>query len=129
MQQGLGQLLELMRQGMGVIFQIVESIWVWSVAQIMTLANSHWHDWPLWKQAVLVLIAVGVIWALYRAIWELWVAGERILAGIVALFGALVRTIPSMVLAGLISLGGVWILNNVDPATLHMPAFLQLSQK
>jgi hypothetical protein len=28
----------------------------------------QWQQWPLWKQFLLVLILVGVIWALYHAI-------------------------------------------------------------
>ena len=55
----------------------------------------------------------GVVWALYRAASDLWEAGERILGAFAALLGVLVKTLPSVMLAGLIALGGVWVLNNL----------------
>jgi len=37
--------------------------------------------------------------------------------------------LPSVMLAGLIALGGVWVLNNLDLSTLQLPSFLQLSSR
>jgi hypothetical protein len=36
-----------------------------------------------------------------------------------------VRTLPSVIAAGLIALGGVWVLNNVDVSSIRLPSFLQ----
>jgi hypothetical protein len=58
---------------------------------------------------------------------ELWEAGERILAAFAALLGVQVRTLPSV--AGLIALGGVWVLKNVDLSSLGLPSFLQTSSE
>ncbi len=55
---------------------------------------------------------------------ELWEAGERILAAFATLLGVLVRTLPSVMIAGLIALGGLWVLNNVDLSRMPMPTFL-----
>jgi hypothetical protein len=33
-----------------------------------------------------------------------------------------------VVLAGLISLGGIWVLNNVDLSSIEAPSFVQLNQ-
>jgi hypothetical protein len=41
--------------------------------------------------------------------------------------GVLVRTLPSVIVAGLIALSGVWVLNNVDLSSLRLPSFLQTS--
>ena len=114
MQQFFDQLLRFLQQGIAAIFRFVELIWGWSVAQISSLTRVPWQDWPLWKQMFLVLIMLGVVYALYKVAVELWEAGERILAAFATLLGVLVRTLPSVMIAGLVALGGLWVLNNVD---------------
>lgn len=126
MQQFFNQLLQFLQQGISAIFRFVQMIWTWSVGQISTLAQVPWQNWPLWKQLVLVVVVGAVVWALYKAAKELWEAGTRILAGFAALLGVLVKTLPSVLLAGLIALAGIWVLNNVDLAAL-LPASLRLS--
>jgi hypothetical protein len=120
MQQFFDQLLQFLQQGISAIFRFVQLIWTWSVAQISMLTRVPWQDWPLWKQILLVLIVAGVAYALYKVAVELWEAGERILAAFATLLGVLVRTLPSVMIAGLIALGGLWVLNNVQ-----LPSFLQ----
>lgn len=127
--QFLNQLLQFLQQGIAAIFRFVQLIWQWSVGQITGLMHVPWQDWPLWKQVLLVVIAAGVIWALYRAARELWDAGERILTAFAALLGVLVRTLPSVALAGLIALGGLWILNNLDLSDVRLPSFFQTSSR
>jgi hypothetical protein len=77
---------------------------------------------------LLVLIVVGVAWALYRVAVELWEASARILTAFATLIIALVNTLPSILLAGVLALGGVWILNNFDPASVQIPSRLSWSQ-
>ncbi|HXF53757.1 MAG TPA: hypothetical protein VNK52_06490 [Hyphomicrobiaceae bacterium] len=89
--------------------------------QIVRVAQSPWQSWPLWKQLLLVLIAAGVIWALLRVARELREAGEKVLAAFAALLGVLVRTLPSIAVAGLVALGGLWLLNNFDPSAVRLP--------
>ena len=67
------------------------------------------------------MVVAAVVWALYKAGKELFEAGERTLAAFATLLGVLVRTLPSVVLAGLIALGGVWFLNNFDPSSVRIP--------
>jgi hypothetical protein len=125
--QFFNQLLQFLQQGIAAIFRFVELIWTWSVGQISGLMHVPWQSWPLWKQLLLAVVVGGVLLALYRAAKELWEAGERILAAFAALLGVLVRTLPSVIVAGVIALGGVWVLNNVDISSVHLPAFLQTS--
>ena len=123
MQQAFQQLLQLLQQGIAAIFRIVGAVWSWAAAQITTLMQSPWQNWPLWKQLLLAVIAVAVVFALYRAVVQLWMAGERILAGFAALLTALVRTVPSLAVAGLIAVGGMWLLNNLDLSNLRLPVW------
>jgi hypothetical protein len=122
MQHAFDQLLRFLQQGISAIFRFVQMLWSWSVGQIAALLAVPWQQWPLWKQILLVLVLAGVIWALYRAAKELFEAGERILAAFASLLSALVRTLPSVALAGLIALGGVWLMNHLGNEPIHLPA-------
>jgi hypothetical protein len=129
MHQILEQILNFLQQGIAAIFRFVGLIWNWSVDQISKLAAVPWQDWPLLKLILLIVVVVAVIWALYRVAWELWLATERILAAFAALLVTLVHTLPSVLLAGLIALGGVWIINHLDNSLLRMPTSLQVWQQ
>ena len=75
-----------------------------------------------------VLVLVAAIWVLYRAAIELFAAGERILIAFARLLIVLVRTLPSIVFAGLIALGGAWLMNHLDNNLIQPPvAFNQTS--
>jgi hypothetical protein len=121
MQHAFNQLLQFLQQGISAIFHFVQMIWTWSVGPISTLLAVPWQQWPLWKQILLVLVLVGVIWALYKAAIELFAAGERILLAFARLPIVLVRTLPSIVFAGLIALGGVWLINHLDNNLIQLP--------
>src|SRR6266702_4231047 len=129
MKQVFDQLLKFLRDGISAIFRFVELIWTWSVDQITKLMAVPWQEWPLWKQFLLVLILVGVAWALYRAGRELLEAGAAILGAFAHLLGVLVRTLPHVMLAGIIALGGVWLVNHLDNSAFRMPTWLQASQQ
>ncbi|HEU0160207.1 MAG TPA: hypothetical protein VFR00_12870, partial [Hyphomicrobiaceae bacterium] len=111
------------------IFRFVQLIWNWSVEQIMRVLDAPWQNWPFWKQVLLVLIAAGVVWALYKAAAELWEAGERTLAAFAGLLGALVRTLPSVLIAGVIAMSGIWVINNLDLSRIALPASWQLGAR
>jgi len=129
MKEVFDQLLKFLQQGIAAIFHFVELIWTWSVGQISKLVAVPWPEWPLWKQVLLVLILAGVLWALYRAAWELLEAGAAILAAFAGLLGVLVQTLPHIFLAGVIALGGVWLVNHLDNSSLRMPSWTQASEQ
>jgi hypothetical protein len=130
MKQVFDQLLKFLHDGISAIFRFVELIWTWSVDQISKLAAEPWLQWPLWKQVLLVLILAAVIWALYQAARELLEAGAAILSAFAHLLGVLVRTLPHVLLAGIIALGGVWVVNHLDNSlVVRMPAWLQANQQ
>jgi hypothetical protein len=51
-------------------------------------------------------------------------AGAAILAAFADLLGVLVRTLPHVMLAGVIALGGVWLINHLDNSLVRMPTWL-----
>jgi hypothetical protein len=121
MRHAFNELLQFLHEGIAAIFRFVQMIWTWSVDQIATLLAVPWQQWPLWKQLLLVLVLAGVVWALLQSARELFKAGERILSAFAALLGALVHTLPSVVLAGLIALGGVWLMNHLGNTPINLP--------
>ena len=125
MKQVFDQLLKFLQEGIAAIFHFVQLIWTWSVDQISKLMSVPWQDWPIWKQLLLVLVLAAVVWALFRVAQELLVAGMAILAAFAALLGALVQTLPHVFLAGVIALGGVWLVNHLDNASFRMPGWMQ----
>jgi hypothetical protein len=129
MKQVFDQLLKFLHDGISAIFRFVELIWTWSVDQIDKLVTAPWQQWPLWKELLLVLILAGVIWALYQVGRELLEAGAAILSAFAHLLGVLVRTLPHVLLAGIIALGGTWLINHLDNSPLRMPAWLQASEQ
>jgi len=126
-QHFFNQLLQFLQQGISAIFRFVQMIWTWSVDQIARVVDAPWQSWPLWKQIVGAIVVAAVIWAIYKAGMELFEAGERVLAAFATLLGVLVKTLPQVVLAGLIALGGVWVLNNFDPSAVRIPTAFRSS--
>jgi hypothetical protein len=129
MHQILSQIVHFLEQGIVAIFHFVELIWNWSVDQITKLIEVPWRDWPVLKVILLVVVIAAVIWALYRAFWEIWLAAERILSAFVALLGVFVHTLPRVLLAGVIALGGVWVMNHLDNSMMRVPTSLQVWQQ
>jgi hypothetical protein len=129
MKQVFEQFLRFLHEGIAAIFRFVELIWTWSVDQISKLASAPWQQWPLWKEILLVLVLAAVVWALYRVGRELFFAAAAILAAFAELLGVLVRTLPHVMLAGVIALGGIWLINHLDNSLVRMPTWLQASEQ
>lgn len=121
MQQFLDSLLQLLQQGIAAIFKFIKLIWSWAGEQISQLMSAPWQSWPVAKQVLLAIIVAGVAWAVIRVLADLWQAGERILAAFATLLGVFVKTLPSVLMAGLIALGGIWVLNKVDLSGVKLP--------
>jgi hypothetical protein len=128
MKQVFDQLLKFLQQGIAAIFHFVELIWTWTVDQITKLMAVPWQDWPLWKQVFLVVILILVLGALFRVGRELLEAGAAILAAFARLLSVLVQTLPHVFVAGVIALGGVWLINHLDNSPLRMPSWMQAEQ-
>ena len=129
MHQILNEILHFLQQGIAAIFRFVELIWSWSVDQVTKLAAVPWSEWPLLKVILLVIIVVAIVWALYQVFWELWLGAERVLSAFARLLVVFVQTLPRVLLAGVIALAGVWLMNHLDNAAMHIPTSLQVWQQ
>jgi hypothetical protein len=118
MQEIFDQFLQFLQQGIEAIFRFVQLIWNWSISQIGKLMQVPFDNWALWKQLLLAVIVVGVAYALFFAARPLWAAGVRVLAAFIGFLGALVYTLPAILIAGAIALVGLWTLNSFNPDSL-----------
>jgi hypothetical protein len=124
MHEILSQILHFLQQGIAAIFRFVELVWMWSVDQVTKLAQVPWRDWPILKVILLAIVLLAVIWALYRVFWELWLGAERVLSAFAGLLVIFVHTLPNVLLAGAIALGGVWVMNHLDNSVMQVPTSL-----
>jgi len=124
MQQFFNIFIDFVLQGVGAIFRFVQAIWMWAVEQVGRLLQQPFQDWHPWKLVILTVIAFGVGWYLYKAIWELWDAGQKILAALGTLMAVLIKTLPQVLIAGLIALGGVFLLSALDFDKMRRPSFM-----
>jgi hypothetical protein len=113
MQRFFDLLVQFVQQGVTAIFRFVQFVWIWSIGQITTLLQAPWQEWSYPKRGALVLIVFVVAYVLYWVYKDLWAAGQTIVAAFGTLLSVLIRTLPRILIAGLIALGGVWVLNNL----------------
>jgi hypothetical protein len=121
MQQIFDQILQFLQQGISAIFRFVRLVWTWSSGEIAKLLQVPWENWPLWKQVLLILLVVIVVWILFGAAVRLWASAVRVLSSFARLLVVLVATLPTILLAGIVALGGLWAINNVNLAQLRLP--------
>jgi hypothetical protein len=63
----------------------------------------------------------------FGAARELLRAGVAILGAFARLLGVLVQTLPHVMLAGVIALGGAGLINHLDNSLVQLPTWLQAS--
>ena len=129
MQQIVSEILHFLQTGITAIFRFVGMIWTWSVDQVTKLVEVPWHDWPILKVILLAVVIASVLWALFQVFWELWLGAERVLSAFAHLLVVFVRTLPRVLLAGVIALGGVWVMNHLDNSMMRVPISLQVWQQ
>jgi hypothetical protein len=118
MKQIFDQFLQFLQQGIAAIFRFVQLVWTWSIDQITKMMQAPWEVWPLWKQVLLVVVFAAVAYFLFIAARQLWFAGVGVLAAFASFLGALVVTLPSILIAGVIALAGLWVINNLNLSSL-----------
>ena len=114
MKQIFDQILELLQRGIAAIFRFIQIVWTWSADQISKIVKVPWDSWPLWKQILLVIVIAAVAYLLFIAARQVWAAGIRVLTAFGSLLFAFIVTLPTILVAGVVALAGVWAINNVN---------------
>jgi hypothetical protein len=119
--QIINQLVQFLQQGIAAIFKFIQLVWTWSIGQISQVTQAPWQSWPLWKQVLLVLVLAAVV---FRAIQSRQGAlGSRRARPCSFRHPArgFRENAPQVVVAGLIALGGLWLINNFNPSAIGVP--------
>lgn len=114
MSQVINQLVQFLQQGIAAIFKFVQLVWTWSFGQIVQILQSNWQSLAAWKIVVLAIVIIAIVYVLYKAVFVLWAAAEKVLLAFVALLGVLITILPYVLVAGLIAAGGGWVIQNVN---------------
>ena len=125
MKQIFDQILQFLQQGIAAIFRFIQIVWTWSADQIGKIAKVPWDSWPLWKQVLLVIVIAAVAYLLFIAARQLWAAGIRVLTAFGSLLFAFIVTLPTILVAGVVALAGMWAINNV---TFSLPTLTVLER-
>jgi hypothetical protein len=118
MKQIFDQFLQFLQRGIAEIFRFVHLVWTWSSDQITKMMQAPWEHWPLWKQILLVIVVVAVAYTLFVAAKQLWEAAVHVLSAFASFLAALVVTLPTILIAGIIALAGLWVINNLNLSSL-----------
>ena len=112
MEQGSDQSRQFLERSIAEGLRFVQLVWTWSSEQIFKVTQAQWENWPLWKQLLLLVVAALVVYFLFIAAKQLWVAAINVLAAIATLIGTVIVTLPTILIAGLVALAGLWVINN-----------------
>ncbi len=118
--QAIEQSMQVVADALAWAAGVVAAVWAWTSDQIVKMTQAPWETWPLWKQLLLLAVAAFVIYALFLAVRQLWWAALNVLSALASFIGTLIVTLPTILLAGAIALGGLWLINNFhDLSSLH----------
>jgi hypothetical protein len=114
MNQAFDHVMQFLGRGIAWLAGFIQQGWAWSSEQIVKLTQASWDTWPLWKKVLLVIVVALVAYALFIAARRLWQAVLNLLPAVATFIGALLMTLPTILIAGAIALAGVWVINNFD---------------
>ena len=112
MEQVSGQSQQFLERSIAEVLRFVQLVWTWSTDQIIKVTQAPWEQWPLWKQVLLIIVAAAVVYFLFIAAMQLWTAAINVLAAFATFIGTVIVTLPTIFIAGVIALAGLWVINN-----------------
>ncbi len=114
MTQIINQVVQFLQQGVAAIFRFLQLVWTWSFGQIIAVFQSNWQALPVWKIIVLVVVLAAVAYLLYKAAVQIWEAAVAVFRAFVTLLSAFVLVLPYILIAGLVSFAGGWLIHTVN---------------
>jgi hypothetical protein len=112
--QFLNQLLQLLQQGLAAIFRFIGSIWQWTITQVTAVQWGRLNELSLIKVILLIAMGAAIVYLLYKAGRELLKAGEGLLSAFVTVLTVFVKTLPYILIAGIVAAVGSWIIVHVN---------------
>jgi hypothetical protein len=112
--QFLNQLLQFLQQGLAWIFRFIGQIWQWTIAQVTAVPWNRLNELSLLKVILLIAMGGAVVYLLYKAARELLKAGEGLLSAFATVLTVFVKTLPYILMAGIVAAVGAWVINHVN---------------
>jgi len=112
MEQASDQSRQYLERGIDEVLRFVQLVWTWSSDQFLNAMHAQWENWPLWKQILFLIVVAVVVYFLFIAARQLWAAAINVLAAFATFIGTVIVTLPTIFIAGLIALAGLWVINN-----------------
>ena len=110
----LNQLQQLLSAVFAALFIYVRDVWQWWLAQILSVPWGRVGELPGSKVLLLIASAGIVAYFLFRAVRELYAAGEKAFSAFLTLLRVLAKTVPPILFAGLAAAAGAWVVNHVQ---------------
>jgi hypothetical protein len=100
-------------QGFAWILRTIETLWVWSWSQILSVFNMSWANLPAWKVVlgliVVVVLAAFLVFMFIRGLE----AFRRIAAAFWTMAVTMIAILAFVVVAGVFSRGFQWVIARV----------------
>jgi hypothetical protein len=113
MNQSVHQLLQIILQGFTWFLKTIETLWVWSWAQITAAFNMSWGNMPGWKIAVALIAMAILIVLLFVMFRHALAAFGKIAAAFWTMAVTASGLLAFVVTAGLFSRGIQWVVASV----------------
>ena len=113
MEQVSDQIRQFIDRGIAEVLRLFNLLWTWSSEQFIKVAQAPWESWPLWKQILFLVLVVAVAYFLFVAAIQLWTAALNVVSAFATFVGAVIVTLPTILIAAAIALVGLWIINNL----------------
>ncbi len=110
----LNQVQHLLYGVFAAIFGFIRDFWQWWLAQIMAVPWSRVADLPSSKVLLLIASTGIVAYFLYRAVREIYTAGEKAFSAFLTLGRVFAKAVPPILFAGLAAAAGAWVVNHVQ---------------
>lgn len=110
----LNDLLGFVEAAVAGFFHFIATLIYWSFAQIAAMPWGALGYLPAWKVMLISTISGLLLIFIYRMMWAFWEAGEKALTALILLTTVFIRSLPIIVIAGLVAAASAWIINNVN---------------
>ncbi len=121
MQETWARIIHALEQLWQLMLQLLQFLYRWSFGEIVTMFQTilpNFGALPLWKQILVLVVAAAVAYLLYLMFRDIVSAVVRIFDAVLSLVRAIVANLQYVLVAGIIAIGGSWVINNMTVSWL-----------
>ncbi len=110
----LNDLLGFVEATISGIMHFIGMLLFWSITQIASVPWGALSYLPVWKVMLLSTLTALLLIFVYRMLWAFWEAGEKMMVALILLTTVFIRSLPIILIAGIVAAIGAWVVNNVN---------------